>query len=85
MRVIRGTWAGNSAAFPSEYVQEGKTPDDADFGALRDGFMQMVREYDPESHVVLTVQHHSADLLSSYLLRAEPGPKEVHRTLRRRT
>jgi len=69
MKIIRGKWDEDGEAFPCHYVKGGSAHRDADFEMLRSGFTELVHEYDPEKQVVMVVQHHSADLLSCYLLR----------------
>lgn len=68
--VIRGEWDREKRTFPCDYI----VPSDADierFAPLREGFKELVRKYDPEKQVVLTVEHHSAGMLSTYLVRGE--------------
>lgn len=72
MSVIRNNWEKEGQSFPCHYVRHGDSIAGVDFGILREGFIEMVREYNPETHLVLTVQHHSSDLLSAYLLKADP-------------
>jgi hypothetical protein len=52
-------------------VKDGAYRDGVDFEMLRSGFTELLKEYDPEKQVAMVVQHHSADLLSCYLLRFE--------------
>ena len=71
MKIIRGRWAEEGEEFPCHYVKVGASRDGVDFEMLRGGFTELLKEYDPEKQVVMVVQHHSADLLSCYLLRFE--------------
>ncbi len=79
MTIIRARWNREEILFPCEYVTKGLYVSDSKFHALRDGFAQMVREYDPESQFVMCVEHHSANLLSSYLLRSSTTPPTAYR------
>lgn len=78
MAVIRAQWDKEEMLFPCEYISAANTSDDEKFSPLRGGFRQLVDEYEPETQFVLTVEHHSADLLSTYLMRSDPGPKEAY-------
>lgn len=77
MAVIRARWDKDEMLFPCEYLPASTSSIDAKLSPLRAGFRQLVEEYDPETQFVLTVEHHSADLLSTYLMRSDPGPKEA--------
>lgn len=80
MTVIRAQWKTTEMLFPSRYVPAAEISSEDRLVPLRAGFRQLVEEYEPETHIILTVEHHSANLMSSYLMRSEPGPKEAFET-----
>ncbi len=80
MTVISAQWSQDEMLFPCRYISATLAFDKAKFLPLRSGFRQLVEQYDPETQFVLTVEHHSADLLSTYLMRSDPGPKEAFET-----
>ena len=77
MKVIRAAWSVEDMPFPCEYVGAEEASQEDKFFPLRMGFKELIDKYDPEKQFVLTVEHHSADLLSTYLMRSDPGPKEA--------
>lgn len=78
MTVIRARWDRDEMLFPCQYVTNEVHLPDSRFGALREGFRQMVKEYDARKQFVLCVEHHSANLLSAYLLRSLPTPPDAY-------
>lgn len=78
MTIIKARWDRDKLLFPCEYVADGLNLPDSKFSALRSGFLQMVEDYDPNKQFVMCVEHHSANLFSSYLLRTSPGPPEAY-------
>lgn len=81
MTVIRDRWNHDEILFPCSYVASGTESPDSIFSKLRSGFKQLVDEYNAENQFVLTVEHHSADLLSSYLMSSDPGPRAAYQEL----
>ena len=77
MAVIRAQWDKDKMLFPCKYVPAAGASGAEKFSPLRAGFEQLLEGYDPETQFVLTVEHHSAELLSTYLMRSDPGPKEA--------
>ncbi len=80
LEVIKADWMKNGERFPCRYIAYGSEPEEheVDFGSLREGFARMLRDYDPTTHFILSVEHHSAGLLSAYLLWSDPGPSALH-------
>lgn len=78
MTVISAKWSPSEMLFPCTFIAAGEATADGKLGPLRAGFRELIEKYDPETQFVLTVEHHSADLLSCYLMRSDPGPKEAH-------
>lgn len=68
MEIIEGEWKA-SGRFPCDYMRPDEKRDDVDFGPLGDGHRQMMREYKPDSQLILTVLHHPGEMLSAYLIR----------------
>ena len=68
MTIIRGEWDRDEVTFPCRFLAPLEDSVVEQFSALKDGFVQLVHEYDPAKQVVLTVEHHSAGLLSTYLI-----------------
>ena len=72
MTIIRGEWNRSDVTFPCEFVSPDEDGVHKKFSALQDGFVQLIQQYNPENQVVLTVEHHGAGLLSTYLIRSDP-------------
>lgn len=68
MTVIKDEWNREETVFPCTY-KTNRSAASEEFGSLRRGFQEMIEEYDPETQLVLTVEHRSVGMLSSYLIR----------------
>lgn len=77
MAVIRAQWNKDDMLFPCTYIPAEGLSGDEKFIPLGAGFTQLIKEYEPRTQFVMTVEHHSADLLSTYLMRSDPGPEEA--------
>ena len=75
MTVIKGDQWTEHQLFPCGYVTEDKTSLDID--PLGAGFREMISDYDPNSEMILLVEHHPGDQLSCYLVEPDIPPPEM--------
>jgi hypothetical protein len=81
MEVIRGH-DSTIDHFPCDYIGLDQVHQIDHVDRLGKGYQVMLEEYDPEKQLVLTVQHHKADITSAYLIRPSLPPVKASETWR---
>lgn len=74
LRVVKRQFNTVQGDFPTSYLPADVVLAQVDFGVLQQGFVSLLRDYDPEHLFVLVVNHHPGDLLSCYVVAPQPGP-----------